>query len=269
MAAFKDVNSLLRTLVLAGVVVIAGYWSWFIHGKLSARDAELEEQRERIEGLANDVQEREQRIVELGDDLSASEARVAEQDEELARQRRQIRDLEAAVQLLKIDHRLARLEVLEQRETPDGVRSRVRFTELDEDGEPLGPGQELEVDGSRVYVEALVIKFDDSYVEHGDFLRGTSVCMFRSLFGDAQKPSEGALLDSPMTQPPPYGGGDDLDDFHAELWHRFWEYANDPEAAAKKGVRAIHGEAPFMEVRPGKSYRVELRASGGLTIGAE
>jgi len=34
-------------------------------------------------------------------------------------------------------------------------------------------------------------------------------------------------------------------------------------------VRAIHGEAPFMELRPCKSYRVELRASGGLSIVAE
>ena len=40
-------------------------------------------------------------------------------------------------------------------------------------------------------------------------------------------------------------------------------------AAAEKGVRAIHGEAPFIEVRPGRSYKVELRASGGLSIRAE
>jgi hypothetical protein len=32
------------------------------------------------------------------------------------------------------------------------------------------------------------------------------------------------------------------------------------------GVRAIHGEAPFIELRPGKTYRIELRASGGLTL---
>jgi hypothetical protein len=31
----------------------------------------------------------------------------------------------------------------------------------------------------------------------------------------------------------------------------------------------MHGEAPSIELRPGKTYRVELRASGGLTIRVE
>ena len=39
--------------------------------------------------------------------------------------------------------------------------------------------------------------------------------------------------------------------------------------AESQGVRAIHGEAPFMKVRPGQSYEVELRSSGGLSIRVE
>jgi hypothetical protein len=31
----------------------------------------------------------------------------------------------------------------------------------------------------------------------------------------------------------------------------------------------MHGEAPFTEVQPGKSYLLELRASGGLSIRVE
>ncbi len=46
-------------------------------------------------------------------------------------------------------------------------------------------------------------------------------------------------------------------------------YANDPELAASKGVRAIHGEAPSIELREGKTYRIELRSSGGLSIKVE
>ena len=41
------------------------------------------------------------------------------------------------------------------------------------------------------------------------------------------------------------------------------------QLARQMGVRAIHGEAPFIETRPGKTYSVELRASGGLTIQSE
>ena len=56
---------------------------------------------------------------------------------------------------------------------------------------------------------------------------------------------------------------------HAELWRRFWDYANDRELAERAGLRAVHGEAPFIELRPGGRYSVELRASGGLSIRPE
>ena len=58
-------------------------------------------------------------------------------------------------------------------------------------------------------------------------------------------------------------------DLVSKLWMRFWDYANDPEEAASVGVRAIHGEAPFIELREGSSYLVELRSSGGLSLTKE
>ena len=51
-----------------------------------------------------------------------------------------------------------------------------------------------------------------------------------------------------------------------DLWANFWEYANNPAKAKKAGVRAAHGEAPSIRLQVGKRYRVELRASGGLSI---
>ena len=116
---------------------------------------------------------------------------------------------------------------------------------------------------------SLVIKFDDRFVEEGDYLRGTSVVLFRSLFGRDQKPSEGVAIDDQGAQPRIYGDEDGPDPLHAELWSRFWEYANDPDLARERGVRAMQGEAPFMELRKGKIYRIDLRASGGLTIQSE
>jgi hypothetical protein len=76
-------------------------------------------------------------------------------------------------------------------------------------------------------------------------------------------------LDDAGVQPLAYGGDETPDPLYRELWGEFWELANDPTRARERGVRAIHGEAPFIEARPGKSYRVELRASGGLSIRAE
>lgn len=274
---FQHVNTLLRTIVLAALVLLAGWWTLFLRGRLGEGERELAERDGRIaqlaglveekdgaiEGLRSEVRAQEERIVALGEDLRASEARVA--------------DLEAALELLKVDHRLAQIEVLDQETVPsttpgepERVRTRLRFTELDLEGRPLDPagGREIVVDGTRVYVETLVIKFDDHFVEQDDALRGTSICLFRRLFGEDQRPTEGVPLDPQGVQPLVYRD-DEPNPLHQLLWQRFWDYANDPELARSQGVRAIHGEAPFIEMRPGKRYRVELRASGGLTIQAE
>jgi hypothetical protein len=120
-----------------------------------------------------------------------------------------------------------------------------------------------------LYIETLVIKFGDQYVEEGDTLRGTSICLFRRLFGEDQPPTGGTPVDAVGIHPAVYGGDDVPDPFYGELWSRFWDYANDPDLARAKGVRALHGEAPFIELREGRTYRVELRSSGGLTIRAE
>ena len=59
------------------------------------------------------------------------------------------------------------------------------------------------------------------------------------------------------------------DPLYTQLFEKIWDYANDPEEASRLGVRAIQGEAPSIEARPGKTYRIELRQSGGMTIRAE
>lgn len=255
---FKNVNFLIRTLVLGGVLGISGWWTLHFRQVSVEAEAELHERDERIAQLAGAVAARDQEIVAL-------DTLVEEQEQK-------IDELEVAIWLLNFDHRVARIVVLEQTEDPsdpDRVRTRLRFEELDRTGTPIGPGRELTVEGRVVYIEGLVIKFDDGYVEGADALRGTSICMFRRMYGENQKPSDGVPLDSRTTHPVTMGDEEGPDPFFADLWEQFWEYANDPALAATKGVRASHGEAPFIEMRPGKTYRVELRASGGLTVVVE
>ncbi len=256
-ALIDKLNTTLRTAILVVLVLIAGWWTLFLRGKLNEHERELEERNAEIRLLNDEVAEKNAHIDEL--------------DAEVARQAAHIRELDAAMRLLKVDHRLARIEVLEQSPAgeADGVTTRLRFTELDAAGEPVGAGREVAVSGRRVYVESLVVKFGDDYVEAGDFLRGTSVCLFRRVFGENQRPAEGTPLDAEGRLPVVYAGDETPDPFYDRLWERFWDYANDPEEAAELGVRAIHGEAPFMELRPGGTYLLELRASGGLSIRAE
>lgn len=233
---------LLRALAFVLFAAVIAYWTWFARSRFAEQEQAIADREERIAKLGVEIEERDARI----------------------------RELESALRLLKVDHRVARLEVLAQETGADGVaRTRVRFTELREDGAPLAPSVECEVRGTRVYVEALVIRFDDTYVERGDALRGTSVCLFQRLFGDQQEPAQGSTIDVRGQMPRAYGDEEGPDPFFQDLWKNFWDYANDPRAAEKKGVRALQGEAPSIEARVGKSYRIELRASGGLTLKAE
>jgi hypothetical protein len=255
---FKSVHALLRTGLLGGLLLIGGWWTVTVRDKLQVNEQALAERDARIEELTSEVGERDARIAELDLEIEEKEA--------------QIQTLRAALDFLKVDHRLARLEVLSQEpdlENPEKIRTTLRFTELGPDELPLDEGRVVVVDGRVVYVETLVIKFDDELVESGDPLRGTSICLFRRLFGEDQSPTEGVPIDAAGVQPLVYAEDANVNPYHQVLWERFWDYANDPDLARENGVRAIHGEAPFIQMRPGRSYRVELRSSGGLTIQAE
>lgn len=177
--------------------------------------------------------------------------------------------LELAMRLLKIDHRVAQIEVLEQRN--DGARPQTtfQFVEVDGDGNPIGEKKVFTLEGDWVYVDAWVIKYDDSLIETGDPLRSTSVCLFRRVFGEYLPPDQGFPLDSAGSRPAAYSQGAEISPLERDIWANFWQYANNPAKAREAGVRAVHGEAPSMRLEPGNKYKVELRASGGLSIVAE
>jgi hypothetical protein len=260
MAEPSGALSWLRTLVIGVAVGLALWWTRWLRDKLEENRRLLAERDLRIGELTTTLEERDREIGILKIEIKKRDARIQE--------------LEAALRLLKVDHRVARIEVLAQESDPaDPTRTltTVRFTELDQDGEPIGPALEATLAGKLVYVESLVIKFDDSYVEKGDALRGSSICFFKRLFGEDQKPIDGVALDEAGALPRVYAPDDapEPSALHRELWSRFWDYANDPALAETLGVRALHGEAPFIEARAGKTYRVELRASGGLAIQSE
>ena len=263
----------LRVLVAGAAVALA----WVGYQKavdvMDGHEAEVAEQAERISGLEGDLASSRDQLQRTRSELTTARADivdlrqdVAERDATIAEQEDTISEQALALRHLKIDRRLARLEVLDQGDDgAGGVQTRVRFIETGADGEALGEPVEAVLPGRMVYIESLVMKFDDSYVEQGDVWRGASVCLFRRMFSEGQKPSEGTILDPEGMQPLAYGD-DEPQSPLAPVWRRFWDYANDPAAAASLGVRAVHGEAPFIELREGASYEVELRASGGLSL---
>jgi hypothetical protein len=203
---------------------------------------------------------------QLERDLKDATEQLAEKKAEIERLSRENQKLSLAIRLLKIDHRVAEITVLDQHDENDRPQTRFQFAELTKDGSPTGNKKEFTVAGDIVYVDAWVIKYADDLVEASDPLRSTSVCLFRRIFGEHQQPSEGFALDPAGSRPSVYSQGDEMSPIEQQLWSNFWEYANNPAKAKQAGVRAAHGEAPSIRLQVGKRYKVELRASGGLSI---
>jgi len=192
---------------------------------------------------------------------------LAERDAQIRVLTERNQALEAAVRLLRHTERRARLVVLDQGPGPEGhVRTRVRFTELDAQGDIVGDPRELSLDGDEVYVDALVIKFEDNFVIAGDALKGKALLLFRRIFTDRRRPAEGDVLDREGQIPQSYAAERAPTAFERELWARFWELANDPEEARRRGVRALHGEAVSTRLRKDRVYAITLRSTGELTI---
>lgn len=174
--------------------------------------------------------------------------------------------LEAYVKILEHTDRRARIEVLKQADAPEGrQQTTIRFTETDDDGKPITRPRDITLPDSEVYIDTLVIKFEDHFVENNDPLKGHALMLFRRIFSSTMRPETGFSIDSPG-QPPDIYAPRAPSPFEKELWQRFWEIANDEKVAKEYGVRAIHGDAPYMRMQPDRVYDILLRSTGEVMI---
>jgi hypothetical protein len=207
-------------------------------------------------------------LIAVRQQLQAREAQVLQLTADLENQQRVIQQLDTALRLLKVDRRIAQIAVLDQyRRQQDGQRmTKLLFAEVDNQGQLLDAYKTFEIEGDIVYIDAWVAKFMDEHVEAGVPLRSTSLCLFRRVFGEHQRPREGFLLDAVGARPAAYRGAREMSQLEADIWAHFWEYANDPAKASQVGLRALQGEAPSIRLVQGRAYWIQLRASDGLTI---
>jgi hypothetical protein len=195
------------------------------------------------------------------------ERRLAERDAQIQALKERSQALEAAVRLLRHTERRARIIVLDQGPGADGhLVTRIRFTELGPQGEPIGESPEFAVTGDEVYVDTLVIKFEDEFVTAGDALKGRSLLLFRRIFGDRHRPVDAHVLDREGQMPQAYAAEKAPSAFERDLWAQFWTLANDPAEAKRRGVRALHGEAVSTKLRKGGVCAVTFRSTGELSI---
>lgn len=206
--------------------------------------------------------------------MAESRKDLAQAREEIAKLEDENNRLELANVLLKKDRRMAlisQVQAVKDPETGKMVTS-FAFSELDALGQAIGFPKTYKIRGDVVYIDTLVVKFEDSFVEQGDELKGASLCLFRRLFGEDQKPADGFPIDPPASVPRSYQLDKPLTpenvQFQQNIWSNFWALAVDPELAKQKGIRAAQGTAPSQRLVPGKDYQLELRNTGELTFRA-
>jgi len=251
----RTVNSAVRTLLLALLLIAAAFAGWKGYALYNEPQEKLAEKQRELTQARADLVNRDERIAEISDDLN----------EKIA----QLERAEVSLRLLKLNHRIARLHVLDQQTDPETKKliSTVEFFEVNDEGAPIDERrQKFEIEGDRIYVEALVAKFEDKYIEAADLDRSTAICSFQRIFGEHQKPNEGFELDIAGTSPTSYARGGKISEFEQHIWDDFWDIAHDRTRAAEIGIRAAHADAPSTQVRKGATYVLELRSTGGLTI---
>ena len=175
--------------------------------------------------------------------------------------------LEDFLKILKHIDRRARVEVLRQAKDSQGnLQTTIRFTEIDDSGKPISAFRDLTLPGQEVYFDTLVIKFDDHFIEQGDVFKGRALMLFRRVFSNTMRAEEGFVIDSEGQAPQNYAEQQAPSGFEKDLWKRFWELANNEKMAQERGVRAIHGDAPYMRLEPDRVYEVCLRSTGEVII---
>jgi hypothetical protein len=288
METLKTINALIRTLLATVVVGGLAIGGWWLFDHYTFQDRQLSERQRQLEATQAE-------LLDAGNQLRQALETLHTMEIELSERLEQIDRLETSLALLTVDQRLARLEVLPLEESDQPVGSaaaqdasvadqaagqeagqaggdeperpiRIRFVELSPDGDPIGSPREFRFASDVLYIDNWIVKFDDRFVKDKDLQRGTSLCLFRRIFGEDQSPSQGYLLDEVGMRPQAYARGGQPTEFESQIWSQFWEFANDPQKAAEMGIRAANGEAVSIQVRPGMAYNIELRASGGLSI---
>lgn len=286
--AFKTFNATMRTAIAATVVGgagYAGYQGYALYNepqqKLAQQQALLQEAQQTLADTESELRKRQVEVETLQTSVETLEVNLEASREELEQ-------TQVAMKLLKVDQRVSELRVIDQKTLPPKQASRddsqeddpqeadgkapprvvttVEFVETSPEGKPIGEPQRFQVQGDKIYLEYLVIKFNDDYVEQADLARGTAIALFERIFGNQQNSDEGFTLDKVGTRPTAYGRGEVNSDFEKSLWTNFWELAHNAERRKELGIRAVQGNAPFFKVQPGETYRLRLRSTGEFSI---
>jgi Ni/Co efflux regulator RcnB len=190
-------------------------------------------------------------------------------DERIAELKREKQQLEQIVERLSSERRIAQVLVTEQHRDDKGVlHTTLLLVEETKAGRTLPP-KRITVRGDHVYIDALVIKFEENYIKDGDALRGQSIALFDKVFGSAEKPADATRIDEPGRIPEIYRGADvTVSDYEQALWREFWRLAEDQELARTQGVRVAQGQSVYGPLKPDLLYTMTIKPDGNIDMTA-
>ena len=210
-------------------------------------------------------------LVLVGSVLLVGVADSVRKLDEISENRARISELSAVVRNLERRYRVADARVLDA----DGRTARLSLAFYDSrvPGKPVRT-QEVSIEGSEVFVDALVLDFAYSEIESG---RRVNLVLPYRVYGDRQAPADAvelALLDEsgvPLlyrrAEAEIYGIDPESYD---ERLEELMTLLEDGQARRRAGiVRSVFGAAVRRKVRPGDVFTIWSEQSGGLTIKGE
>ena len=266
--SLSTINSLIRTGLAVVIVGLVGAGGWYGYRVYNEGDLALKEKDEQLVSVRNELKAARDQVGEQAERLKEQDATIVTLHEDLRLKEERIQKLDTSLRLLKVNHRVGWLTVLEQDVDPttNELFTVGQFVEVNDKGEAISEPKQFRINGDIVYIDNWVVKFDDEFIERAEIDRATSLVLFRRIFGEHQTPNDGLAIDPVGSRPQAYGTNGIMSEFERKIWEEFWTIANDEAKAKQLGIRAAHGEAPSMKLQKGKSYKVLLRASDGLSI---
>lgn len=177
------------------------------------------------------------------------------------------RILRKVIERLSAQSRVAEVLVTKSEldETNSKIKTTIKFLEYDLKGNSL-PAKYFTFQGNIIQFQSLVIRFEDKLVRAGDRLRGKSAYLFMKAFVLDGKETQSFEITSAHEIPSGYKIPGEKSEFEMKLWKEFWNYALDPRARKRSGVKNAQIEAPGSMFLPGSIYTLQIEHDGGLRI---
>ena len=179
------------------------------------------------------------------------------------------RVLRQVIDRLSADSRIAEVLVTksEYDEATKKIKTTIKFLEFDAKKSPL-PAKYFTFQGNLIQFQSLVIRFKDDFVRRGDRLRGKSIYLFMKAFVLNGANTQVFDITQARDIPSGYKIAGERASFETQLWEEFWNYALDPKARERAGIKNAQIEAPGSIFLPGTIYTLYIEHDGGLRIDA-